>query len=165
MSATEVVVCNQKLLPACIPSGNGIERHDISAKRVRKQRTGIFVTHANVSVHVDGSCAAWVGRPRSCVETLWSSPEIPTFTIEKRLRVLDALLEWSDGLHEQQGEVPWETASSVELAERLYDEAVSRTVSYCSQIRELGDVTISEEVMEARKRAFWYPHPDDPPNN
>jgi hypothetical protein len=126
---------------------------------------GLVFTHAKVSVHVDGSCAAWVGRPSSCVETLWSSPEIPTFTMEKRLRVLDALLEWSDGLHEHKGEVPWETASSVELAERLYNEAVYHAVSYCSQIGELGDVTISEEVKEARKRAFWHPHPDDPPNH
>ncbi len=62
-------------------------------------------------------------------------------------------------------QVPWETASSVELAEQLNDEAVSRAVSYFSQIGELGDVTISEEVMEARKRAYWHPHPDDPPNH
>jgi hypothetical protein len=99
---------------------------------------GLVFTHAKVSVHVGGSCAAWVGRPSSCVETLWSSPEMPTFTMEKRLRVPEALLEWSDGLHEQQGEVPWETASSVELTERLYDEAVSRAVSYYSQIGRHG---------------------------
>jgi len=49
--------------------------------------------------------------------------------------------------------------------ERLYDEAVSRAVSYYSQISGPSAVTISEEVKEARKRAFWYPHPDDPPNH
>jgi hypothetical protein len=66
--------------------------------------------------------------------------------MEKRLRVLEVLLEWSDRLHELQGEAPWETSSSVELAERLYNEAISRAVTYCSQIGEPAAVSISEEA-------------------
>ena len=84
--------------------------------------------------------------------------------MEKRLRVLDTLLEWSDKLHELQGEEPWDTAASVELAEHLYDAAVSRAISYCSQTSDPNALTISEEAKEARKRAFWYPHRDDPSN-
>ncbi len=83
--------------------------------------------------------------------------------MQKRLRAIDALLEWSDRLHQQQGEVPSATASSVELAERLHEDAVSRALPYVSGVGEPDSVAISEEVKEARKRAVWHPHPDDPP--
>lgn len=56
-------------------------------------------------------------------------------------------------LHDLQGEARWETSSSVELAEHLYDEAVSHAVAYCSQMDEPAAVIISEEAKEARKRA------------
>jgi hypothetical protein len=125
---------------------------------------GLVFTHGEVSFRGDDSCRAWVGRPSSCAETLRSSPEIPNFAMEKRLRVLDVLLEWSDRLHDLQGEARWETSSSIALAERLYDESVSRAAAYCSQMGEHAAVSISEEAKEARKRAFWYPHPDDPAN-
>jgi hypothetical protein len=124
---------------------------------------GLVFTHGKVAFRADDSCRTWVGRPSSCAETLRNSPEISDFAMEKRLRVLDVILEWSDRLHELQGEARWETSSSVELAERLYDEAVTRAVAYCSQIGEPAAESISEEAKEARKRAFWHPHPDDPP--
>jgi hypothetical protein len=54
--------------------------------------------------------------------------------------------------------------SSVELAERLHEEAVSHASSYLSDVGEPGSAAPSPEVKAARKRAFWHPHPDDPPN-
>jgi hypothetical protein len=101
------------------------------------------------------------------VEVLWSSPEIPGFTMQDRLRAIDALLEWSDRLHERQGEARWETSSSVELAERLHEYALSQALSYISDTGELSGgeprgVVISEAVKEASKRAVWHSHPDDP---
>jgi hypothetical protein len=97
------------------------------------------------------------------VEALSGSPEVPGFTMQDRLRAIDALLEWSDRLHERQGEAPSATASSVELAEHLYEDAVSRAFSYLSDVGEPSSVAMSEEVKEASKRALWHPHPDDPP--
>jgi hypothetical protein len=90
--------------------------------------------------------------------------------MQERLRAIDALLQWSDRLHEQQGEAPSETASSVELAERLHEDAVSQAFSYVSDIGELRSgeprgVLISEEVKEASKRAVWHPHSDDRPKD
>jgi hypothetical protein len=123
---------------------------------------GLVFTHGGLSFFADGSCKAQIYTLRSCVDALWGSPEMPDFTMQKRLRLIDALLEWSDRLHEQQGEAPSAMSSSVELAERLHEEAVSRAVSYLSSVGEPGSVPISEEK-EARKRAFWHPHPDDPP--
>ncbi len=125
---------------------------------------GIVFTHRGLSFFADGSCKARVYTPRSCVEALSGSPEIPDFTIQERLRAIDALLKWSDRLHEQQGEAPSAMSYSVELAERLHEDAVSRASSYLSDVAEPGSVAISEEK-EARKRAFWHPHPDDPPKS
>jgi hypothetical protein len=65
------------------------------------------------------------------VESLSGSSEIPDFTMQRRLHAIDALLKWSDWLHEQQGEAP-STRSSVDLAELLHEDAVSRAVSYLS---------------------------------
>jgi hypothetical protein len=126
---------------------------------------GLVFTHGGFSFSADSTCKARVYTPRSCVEALSSSPEIPDFTMQERLRAVDALLQWSDRLHERQGEAPWATSSSVEIAERLHEEAVSRAYSYLSDISEYGSVAISEEVKEASKRAVWYPHPDDPPKD
>ena len=126
---------------------------------------GLVFTHAGFSFYADGSCRARVFTPRSCVEALSGVPEVPALTMENRLRVVDALLERSDRLHEQQGEAPWATSSAVELAGRLHQEAVSQATSYLSRFGEPGSVAISEEAKEARERACWYPHPDDPPNN
>lgn len=124
---------------------------------------GLVFTHGGSSLYADGSCKVPIYTPRSCVEALWGSSEIPDFTMQKRLRAIDALLKWSDRLHQQQGEVPSATASSVELAERLHEDAVSRALPYVSGVGEPDSVAISEEVKEARKRAVWHPHPDDPP--
>jgi len=66
-------------------------------------------------------------------------------------------------LHGQHGEAPPETSSSVELAVRLHEEAVSRASSYLSDVGEPGSAAPSPAVSEARKRAIWHPHPDDPP--
>ncbi|HSK85716.1 MAG TPA: hypothetical protein VK902_20265 [Rubrobacter sp.] len=60
---------------------------------------------------------------------------------------------------------PWVTPSSVELAERLYEDAVSRAFSYLSDAGETSRIGVGEEVQEARARAVWHPHPDDPPQN
>ena len=126
---------------------------------------GIVFTHGAFSLRADSSCKARVYTPRSCVEALLGSSRIPDLTLQKRLRIIDALLKWSDRLHEQQGEASSATSSSVELAERLHEDAVSRAVSYVSGIGEPSSVAVSEEVKEARKRAVWHPHPDDPPKS
>jgi Nuclease-related domain len=112
---------------------------------------GLVFTHGQFSFFADGSCEAWVGTPRSCVEALSVSSKRPDFTMHKRLQVIDALLEWSDRLHEQQGEAPLATSSAVELAERLHEDAVSRASSYLSDVSEPGSVAISKEVKETRK--------------
>ena len=125
---------------------------------------GIVFTHRGLSVRADDSCQAWVGKPESCVDAIAGSSEIPDLTMEKRLQAIDALLERSDMLQCQQGEAPPETPSSVELAERLHEEAVSRASSYLSDVGEPGGAAPSPEVEEARKRAIWHSHPDDPPN-
>ncbi len=126
---------------------------------------GLVFTHRKVEFREDGSCRAWAGKPSDCVKILSHSRAMPGFTMEKRLRTMDALLEWSDRLHERQGEVPRVTSSSVELAERLYEDAVSRASSCLSGAGEHGSIAISEEIYAARARAVWYPHPDDPPQN
>lgn len=92
---------------------------------------GLVFTHRGFSLFADGSCQARVYTPRSCVEALSGSSEIPDFTMQRRLHAIDALLKWSDWLHEQQGEAP-STRSSVDLAELLHEDAVSRAVSYLS---------------------------------
>jgi hypothetical protein len=58
---------------------------------------------------------------------------------------------------------PWVTPASVELAERLYEDTVSRAFSYLSDAGEAGTIGVGEEVQEVRTRAVWHPHPDDPP--
>ena len=97
------------------------------------------------------------------METITGSSEIPDLTMEKRLQPVDVLLERSDRLHGQQGEAPSEMLSSVELAERLHEEALCRASSYLSGVGKPASVAPGQEVKEARKRAFWYPYPDDPP--
>ncbi len=126
---------------------------------------GLVFTHARASFHADSSCEAWAGLPSSCVEILSHSPEMPGLTMEQRLRAVDALLEWSDQLHERQGEAPGTTSSSVELAERLHEEAVSRAYSFFSDAGEPSGIANSKEVQAASARAVWHPHPDDPPQN
>ncbi len=125
---------------------------------------GLVFTHAGLSLFVDGSCEARLYTPSSCVEALYGSPVIPDLTMDKRLRALDALLRWSDRLHQQLGEAQPPTLSSVELAERLHEDAVSRAACYLSDVvGEPGSAAVSEEVKEARKRAVWHLHPDDDP--
>jgi hypothetical protein len=124
---------------------------------------GLVFTHGGFSFSADITCKARVYTPRSCVEALWSSPEISSFTMQERLHAIDALLEWSDRLHERQGEAPSATSSSVELAEHLHEDAVSQVLSYVSDGGEPNSVAISEQAKEASKRAIWHPHPDDPP--
>ena len=126
---------------------------------------GLVFTHRGSSFSADSTCNARVYTPRSCVEVLSISPEIPGFTMQERLHAIDALLEWSDRLHERQGEASWERSSSVELAERLHEDAVSQVLSYVSDVGEPGSIVVSEEVMEASTRAVWHPHPDDPPKS
>ena len=124
---------------------------------------GLVFTHGGFSLFADDSCEARFYSPGSCVEALAGSPEIPGFTMQERLRAIDALLEWSDRLHEQRGEVPWATSSSVELAEHLHEDAVSQALSYLSDGGKPGSVAIGEEAKEASKRAVWHPHPGNPP--
>jgi hypothetical protein len=124
---------------------------------------GLVFTHGKVAFHADGSCQAWVGTSRACVEAIAVAAEIPRLTMEKRLRIIDALLEWSDRLHGQQGEPPPKTSSSVELAEHLHEDAVSRASSYLSSVGEPVSAAPSPTVKEAKKRAIWHSHPDDPP--
>ena len=126
---------------------------------------GLVFTHGGFSFFADDSCEARFYSPGSCVEALAGSPEVPGFTMQERLRAIDALLEWSDRLHERQGEAPWGTSSSVELAEHLHEGAVSQALSYVSDIGEPHSVVIIEEAKEASKRAVWHPHPDDPPKD
>jgi hypothetical protein len=127
---------------------------------------GLVFTHAGLSFVADDSCRCWYGRPGSCVEVLRRSPEMPGFTMERRLGAVDALLDWSDLLHERQGGAPWETEDAVELAERLYVDAVSIASSYVSEAsEEPARVADNGKIEEARKRAVWLPHPDDPPKN
>jgi hypothetical protein len=126
---------------------------------------GLVFTHGGFSFSADSTCNAWVFTPRSCVEALWGTPEVPGFTMLERLCAIDALFEWSDRLHERQGEAPWETLSSVELAKHLHKDAVSQVLSYVSDVGEPGSIAVSEEVKEASKRAVWHPHPDDPPKS
>ncbi|MDP9485654.1 MAG: NERD domain-containing protein [Actinomycetota bacterium] len=102
---------------------------------------GIVFPHEGASFSGDGSCRARVYRPGSCAEALLRSPAAPDFTMEKRLRVVDALLRWSDGLHQQQGEAT-SAGSSVELAERLHRDAVSLARRYLSEVDEAsGEAT------------------------
>jgi hypothetical protein len=125
---------------------------------------GLVFTHGGFSFSADSTCNARVYTPRSCVEDLSDSPKVPGFTMLERLYAIDALLEWSDRLHERQGEAPCETSSSVELAERLHEDAISKaSSSYLSDVGEPGSVDINEDAKEASKKAVWHPHPDDPP--
>ncbi len=102
---------------------------------------GIVFTHDGASFSADISCRTRLYTPRSCVEALSISSEKPDFTMEKRLRVVDALLRWSDRLHQQQGEAP-SAGSSVELAERLHRDAVSLARRYLSEVGEAsGEAT------------------------
>jgi hypothetical protein len=127
---------------------------------------GLVFTHAGLSFIADDSCRCWYGRPASCVEVLSRSPEISGFTMERRLDAVDALLDWSDRLHERRGEAPRETQDAVELAERLYVDAVSTASTYVSEANEESVRTAAnEKIEEARRRAVWLPHPDDPPKN
>jgi len=97
---------------------------------------GLVFTHERLSFSADGSCKARVYTPKSCMEALRISSEIPGLTMEKRLRIVDTLLEWSDRLYDQQEKAPSATASSVELAEFLHEDAVTRAVSYLSDSGE-----------------------------
>jgi hypothetical protein len=82
------------------------------------------------------------------------------------LDAVDALLSWSARLHERRDGTPWETKDAVELAERLYVDAVSLASAYVSEaIDESARVAANEKLEEARERAVWLPHPDDPPKN
>jgi Nuclease-related domain len=123
---------------------------------------GLVFTHAGLSLDADDSCEAWVYTPRSSVETLRCSSEIPDFTMHKRLHAIDALLQWSDQLHGQRGEAP-STRSSVELAERLHEEAVSHASSYLSSAGEPVIAATSEGEGEASKRVMRRSHPDEAP--
>jgi hypothetical protein len=124
---------------------------------------GLVFTHGGSSFSVDSTCNAQVYTPRSCLEALSNIPEVPGFTMQERLCAIDALLEWSDRLHERQGEAPCETSSSVELAERLHEDAISKASFYLSGVGKPGSVDINEDVKEASKKAVWHPHLDDPP--
>jgi hypothetical protein len=130
---------------------------------------GLVFTHGGSSFSADNTCKA-----RVYTEVLRGS----SLRISRGTRLHDAgpsaryrhPPQWSDRLHERQGEAPWETSSSVELAERLHEEALSQALSYISDIgelsgSELSGVVISEEVKEASKRAVWHPHPDGPPKD
>ncbi len=124
---------------------------------------GLVFPHPNLTFSEDGSCRAWYGRPESCVELISRSPAIPAYTREVRLRVLDALIEGSDRLHERQGATPWATSSAVELAMRLHEEAVSSTRSLLSCVTEACRPAGMPSGEVARKpRAVYLPHPDDP---
>ncbi len=102
---------------------------------------GIVFTHEGASFSGDGSCRARVYKPGSCAEALLRAPAAPDFTMEKRLRVVDALLRWSDRLHQQQGEAT-SAGSAVELAERLHRDAVSLARRYLSEVGEAsGEAT------------------------
>ncbi len=117
-------------------------------------RGGIVFTYPGSSYVVDGSCRARVYTSSTCVEALSVSPQIPNFTMDKRLHAIDALLKWSDGLHEQQGQARPSTSSAVELAERLHEDAVSRASFYLSSMGEPGDADfVSEDIREAGKEA------------
>ena len=127
---------------------------------------GLVFTHPGLSFSEDGSCRAWYGRPDSCAGAISRSPRVPAYTMEGRLRVLDVLLERSDRLHEQQGAAPWATSSAVELARRLHEDAAARARSYLPDAADGGEpvsVPPGGAVQEPRKRAIYYPHPDDPP--
>ena len=127
---------------------------------------GLVFTHPGLSFSADASCRAWYGRPSSCTEAVLRSPGIPTYTMEGRLRVLDVRLGRSDRLHKQQWAAPWATSSAVELARRLHEDAVARARSYLSNAANGGErtsVVPSAEAQETRKRAVYYPHPDDLP--
>ena len=96
------------------------------------------------------------------METLRCSSEIPDFTMHKRLHAIDALLQWSDQLHGQRGEAP-STRASVELAERLHEEAISHASSYLSSAGEPVIAATSEGEGEASKRVMRRSHPDEAP--
>lgn len=130
---------------------------------------GLVFTHPELSFSEDGSCRAWYGKPGSCPGTISRSPRVPAFTTEGGLRVVDALLERSDRLHEQEGAAPWATSSAVELAGRLHEDAVARARSYLPEVavNASGPTSVvpDAEAQEPGKRAVYYPHPDDPPKN
>lgn len=115
---------------------------------------GIVFTYPGSSFAVDGSCRARVYTSSSCVEVLSGSPEIPGFTMDKRLLSIEALLKWSDRLHEQRGETPSAaTSSAVELAERLHEDAVSRASCYLSSTGEPSNAAfVREEMTEAGRK-------------
>jgi hypothetical protein len=124
---------------------------------------GLVITHGRASFFADGSCQAQVYTPSSCAEALSGSPSVLDLTMQERLLAIDALLEESERLHEQQGEAPPTTSSSVELAERLYVDAVSRAVAYLSEVSDTVSVAVSEEATKPDRRGIWHPYPDDPP--
>ncbi|MGH3087673.1 MAG: NERD domain-containing protein [Rubrobacteraceae bacterium] len=62
---------------------------------------GLVFTQSQFSLSVDGSCEAPVYTPGTCVEALSGFSEIPGFTMEMRLRAIDALIAFSDRAHEQ----------------------------------------------------------------
>lgn len=103
---------------------------------------GIVFTHDRASFSADISCRARLYTPKSCVEALSISKKKHDFTMEKRLRAIDALLEWSDRLNEQQGEAQ-AAGSSVELAQRLHEDAVSRATSYLGDAGEASNEAIT----------------------
>jgi hypothetical protein len=88
---------------------------------------GIVFSHPDGHWDIDGSCESAYGGPDDWTEAIRSSPSLPQFTLETRLRVLEGLLKWTHRIDQQIGPV---VSCSVELAETLFANATREARAY-----------------------------------
>lgn len=87
---------------------------------------GVVFTHPEAELYIDDSCEAEYGRPLYWANAILDEPELPWFTVELKLQVLDALLKRSDRLEDEEV-VP---LYATHLAADLYEDAAARARSY-----------------------------------
>lgn len=92
----------------------------------RMMQGGLVFPHRNASLNIDDSCRAPYGNILGWDQVIRDAPEVPWFTVELRLQVLDALLKWADRLQEGEQNPSYAT----ELAARIFDRATSDAQSY-----------------------------------
>lgn len=87
---------------------------------------GLVFSHPSATWTIDESCRSGYGKPEFWAKTIIDGEALPKLTPEDQLRVLDALLKWAHRLDE----VGRAASNSVELAQRLFSNAIGSARAY-----------------------------------